>query len=177
MTFDEYKQGLQQVAKNNSELDIKLYNAKVSKDCDFKVSVGELIDNISKVYNAKNASVGATIRLTPSFMGAKLGESLMGVLTIGITYNSADLSKPLVEELAKFKVDNNTPLTDGTMLRENTYIQNDYGRVRIHLMPDTNINDLIVKLDLTNEYMVYPVFLKALLKCNIIENQEQTLSK
>ena len=44
-------------------------------------------------------------------------------------------------------------------------------------MPDTDINDLIVTLDLRQEYMVYPVFVKALLKCNIIENQEQTLTK
>ena len=75
-----------------------------------------------------------------------------------------------VEELAKFRVDHNTELVDGTTLKDNTYIKNDYGRTRIHLMPETNVNDIIVKLDLTEQYMVYPIFLKALLNCNIIEN-------
>ena len=42
MTFEEYKQGFKDVAKNNDEFDIKLYNSKVSQDCDFKVRVGEL---------------------------------------------------------------------------------------------------------------------------------------
>ena len=177
MTFEEYKQGLKEVAKNHNDLDIKLYNSKVNKDCNFKVNIGDLIANIEKVHKVKDASVGAIITLSPGFTNNPTGESFIGVVIVGITYNSPDLRKPVVEELAKFRVDHNTPLTDGTTLRENTYIHKDYGRVRLRLMPETNVNDLIVKLDLTNEYMMYPVFVKALLKCNIIENQEQTFTK
>jgi len=177
MTFEEYKQGFKDVAKNNDEFDIKLYNSKVSQDCDFKVRVGELVENIKKVYHAKDFEVGATIRLSPGFDNNKISGSLIGVVTVGVTHNSAELSKPVVEEFAKFKVDHDAQFVDGSSLSENVNIQKDYGRVRINLMPDTDINDLIVTLDLRQEYMVYPVFVKALLKCNIIESQEQTLTK
>ncbi|MBQ8522882.1 MAG: hypothetical protein IJ458_04435 [Clostridia bacterium] len=176
MTFEQYKQGLKEVAKNKSELDIKLYNANVADKCDFKVSVGDLVANIEKVRNTKKSKVGATIRLSPGFVNNKLGETLIGIVTIINTYDTPDLYKPIVEELAKFRVDHNAELTDGTNLKMNTYIQKDYGRVSLHLMPDTDINNLIVKLDLTQEYMNYPVVLKALLNCNIIEN-EQSFTK
>ncbi len=176
MTFEQYKQGLKEVAKNNDELDIKLYNANVNDECDFKVSVGDLISNMQNIFKNTTCKVGATITLSPGFSNNKLGETLFGVVSVAITYDSQDFYKPIVEEYARFKVDHNTQLTDGSNLKMNTYIQRDYGRVRLHLMPDTNINDLIVKLDLTEKYMTYPAFLKALLKCNIIEN-EQALTK
>jgi hypothetical protein len=176
MTFEEYKQGLKEISKSHNDVNIRLYNAKVNKDCDFKVSIGDLIANIEKVHKVKDVSVGATINLSSGFNNSPTGESFIGVVTVGITYKSPDLSKPVVEELAKFRVDHNSQLTDGTTLKDNTYIQKDYGRVRLHLMPDTNINDLIVTLDLKQEYMFYPVFVKALLKCNIIEN-EQSFTK
>ncbi|MFQ6724353.1 MAG: hypothetical protein ACLRFE_03370 [Clostridia bacterium] len=176
MNFEEYKQGLKDVAQSNNEKKIAIYNASVARKCDFKVNVGELIANIENVNKIKDSNVGATITLSPGFDNNQLGKSLIGTLTVAITYNSPELSKSVVEEMAKFRVDHNTELANGTNLKQNTYIQSDYGRTSLRLMPDTNINDLIVKLDLNAEYMTYPVILKALLKCNIIEN-EQILTK
>ena len=175
MTFEEYKKGLKEVAKNNDEFDIKLYNANVNDKCDFKVSIGDLVDNMQNVSKSQKAKAGATIKLSPNIYNGKCN-TLMGVVTIGITYDVPNSYKPVVEEYARFMVDHNTQLTDGSNLKMNTYIQRDYGRVRLHLMPDTDINDIIVKLDLTEQYMTYPLFVKALLKCNIIE-AEQTLTK
>ena len=178
MTFEQYKQGLKkELAKDNSSLTIVLYNNKVNKKCNFKVRVGDLVANIEKINQMKDSSVGASVRLSNGFSSDKLGKNFIGALTVAITHNVPDLYKPVVEELAKFRIDHNTELVDGTTLKDNTYIKNDYGRTRIHLMPETNVNDIIVKLDLNEQYMVYPIFLKALLKCDIIDQDEQILNK
>lgn len=178
MTFEQYKQGVKkELAKNDSALTIVLYNNKVNKNCEFKVRVGDLVANIEKINQMKDSIVGATVRLSKGCFGDALGKNFMGALTVAITHNALNLHKPIVEELAKFRVDHNTELVDGTTLKDNTYIKNDYGRTRIHLMPETKVNDIIVKLDLTEQYMTYPIFLKALLNCDIIDQKEQTLNK
>ena len=174
MTFEEYKQGLKDVAKKHDDLDVRLYNINVKEQCDFKVHVAELVKRIEQVSNLTNASVGTSIRLSPRFSYGRVNEALIGEVIIGITYNQPNTHKPVVEQLAKFVVDENTMFVDGSTLKDNTYIQRDYGRIKLRLMPNVDINNLIVGIDTCQEYMYYPVFLKALFRCNIIENNEQT---
>ena len=175
MQFEQYLKGLKQYKLN--ELDAKLYNIKASKECNFKVKLKDLADNIAIANNIKRENVNASIYLNPYFSRQNIDTSLIGIISVGITYNNSSNSSSVVEELAKFGVYAKTKLENGSILKDNIICRSDYGRVKIELLPGVDFEDLIVDIDLTEEYMTYPSFVKALLKCNIIENQEQTLNK
>ena len=179
MTFEEYKQGLKEViAKSNiDEIAIKLYNSKVSKECNFKVAVKDLVKQIALAQNVDEKDVSASIKLIPWFVNPKTQTNLMGVVSVGTTFISSQTNKPMVEELARFMVGDNTKFADGSTLRDNTRLRDDYGKDKPELINGINLNDIIVDIDLTAEYMMYPVFVKALLKCDIIETQEQEFTK
>jgi hypothetical protein len=96
MTFEQYKQGLKEVARTGGEAEIKAYNANVNSECNFKVRVGDLVDNIQKIHPSKRSITSATIRLSTGFDNSKIGEEMIGRLTVATTYNSEDLYKEVV---------------------------------------------------------------------------------
>lgn len=174
MKFEQYKQGLKDVItkSNKDETAIKLYNSKVSKECNFKVAVKDLVKQIALAQNVDEKDVSASIKLIPWFVNPKTKAKLMGVVSVGTTFISSQTNKPVFEELARFMVGDKTEFVDGSTLRDNTMIINDYGKNKPELVAGTNIEDIIVNIDLTAEYMLYPTFVKALLKCDVVEDEK-----
>ena len=172
MTFEQYKQGLKDIINNgNNTIDRKHYNKKAQEECDFSINLGVLGSALKRNSRFGSAEIEFSTILSPMFNNQGKINKLTGVAIINMVYNIQN-DKRVVEEWARFSINENTKLTNGSTLRDNVYVQNNYGRVRLHLMPDTEVKDLIVKLDLTDEYMNYPAFVKALLSCNVIENDE-----
>ena len=175
MTFEQYTKGLKQISSN--ELKVKLYNQTVKTECDFKVNLGELLTNLAESSNVAFDRAKSEIKIIDWYANRQTREGILGVVSANILYphpNGGD--KPLVETFAKFRVDDKTKFKDGSTLLDNTYYYDDYGHRIVKLLPQVNLNDIIVPIDLSAEYMTYPRFLNALTKCNIIE-ESQTLTK
>ena len=171
MTFQEYKQGLKQALEHTKDYDlsIKKYNEDVSKYCDFKVRLGDLVSNIEKSDNMRNAEVQTILQLNPYIINSTELKDFRGLIIIQTQYRVSQVFMPVIEKLAKFGLFPNTQLTDGSMLKDNVQLSSKKGVVELELCPEIDVNDLIVDIDLTNDYMLYPAFVKALFKCNIIE--------
>lgn len=176
MTFEQYKKGLVEIIKksNHDRCAVEMYNSRVSKQCNFSVNVADLMEKIVMVSNMQNFEVEAIPQLTPDYMNDK--KPFAGVLKIQNKYNLPHTNKPVISEIARFPLYTTTQFTDGTILRDNAYVQKDYGRASLKFLPGVRVQDIIVKLDLNANYMLDPYFVKALFKCNIIED-EQTLTK
>ena len=174
MPFEEYKQGLIKAVKqfNDYDMGATWYNAQVSSRCNFKVRLGDLVKNIDKLNNVPNSKVETVIQLNPYIVNSNTLQSFVGMLTVQIKYEVADSSTPVIEKLAKFGLFPNTRLNNGSILQHNVKLNNNQGVVRLNLNPETDINDLILDIDLTNEYMLYPLFVKALFNCDIIEPKQ-----
>ena len=174
MTFEEYKQGLKQAVKQAKDYDLGAtwYNEQVKPRCNFKVRLGDLVDNISQLNNVPNSKVETVIQLNPYIVNTNTLRSFVGMVTVQIKYNADGTSSPVVEQLAKFGLFPNTRLNNGSILQHNVVLSNKQGAVRLNLNPETDINDLILDIDLTNDYMLYPLFVKALFNCDIIEPKQ-----
>lgn len=177
MTFEEYINGLKQVSSN--EIQVQLYNQEVRSLCDFKVNLGELLINLAESSKVSPDKAKGEIKIVDWYADRKTREGILGVVSANILYPHPNGgNKPLVETFAKFKVDDKTKFKDGSTLRENTYYYDYYGHRTLKLLPQVDLNDIIVQLDLTGVYMTYPRFLNALIKCNIIENNNnETFTK
>ena len=174
MTFDEYKQGFKKLDKR-STLSIESYNQKVASDCDFKVELGELVDRLAKTHRVSRDRFKTNINLVDWFADKQRRKDFSGVVSINLVHGKDN--RQIVETIAKFRVDDNTKFNDDTTLRENTYYDDDYSGRKLRILPIIDLEDIIVTIDLKQEYMNYPAFLKALFKCNVIETQEQVLNK
>ncbi len=178
MTFEEYKQGLKQAVKQAKDYEIGAteYNAKVDKYCNFKVELGDIVDNIEKLNNVPNSTVETVIQLNPYIANSTTLKDFVGLVTVQIKYNVDGTSAPVVEQLAQFGLFPNTRLKDGSILQHNVKLSNKQGLVRLGLCPEVDANDLIVDIDLTNDYMLYPLFVKALFNCDIIEPKQHLIN-
>ena len=174
MTFEEYKQGLTKAVKqaNDYEFGASWYNRQVDSRCNFKVRLGDLVDNINKLNDVTNSKVEIITQLNPYVVNSTKLKDFRGIVTIQIKYDVAGTSLPVVEQLAKFGLFPNTRLNNGSILQHNVKLNNNQGLVRLNLSPEISVDDLIVDIDLTNDYMLYPLFVKALFKCDIIEPKQ-----
>ena len=172
MTFKEYINGLNVLPKLN-EFSIKLYNKRVSSECNFKVNLSELLTYLAEETKVTRDNAVAEIKLVDWFADRQARKDFLGVVSANILHPHPDGGdKPLVETYARFRVDDNTKFADGSTLRDNTYYHDDYGRRTLKMLPESDLENIIVPIDVTQEYMVYPCFFKALLKCNIIESEQ-----
>lgn len=178
MTFKEYINGLKELPRLN-EFQIKLYNKRVSSICYFNVNLGELLNNLAEASQVTRDNARVEINFIDWFADKENRKNFLGVISAEILYPHPDGgNKPLVETIARFRVDDKTKFADGSTLRDNTYYHDDYGRRTLKMLPDSNLENIIVPLDVTQNYMLYPRFLKAILKCDIIENnQTEELAK
>ncbi len=171
MTYEEYKQGLKNL-QVRSYLDIRHYNQQVTKECDFKVELQQLLDNLAKEKNTSQDKVKAYINLVDWFADRKTRRGFLGIIDIDIELYNDKYGKPVIEKMGKFRADDNTKFTDGSTLYQNTYYYSDYGRNELRLLPDTDLGKIIIPIEVDQEYMEYPIFVKALFKCDIIENEQ-----
>lgn len=175
MTFKEYIKGLKELPEFNAFY-IRLYNKRVSSLCNFSVNLGQLMNNLAKASGVDRDSTKTEIKFVDWFADKKQRKDFLAVISASVVVPTTDNNQSKVDEtIARFRTDDNTQFTDGTTLRENTYYNDDYGRRTLKLLPECDLDKIIVPIDVTQEYMLYPRFLKALLKSDVIEQQVETI--
>ena len=163
MTIKEYFTGVKNLSPLN-KFNLRIYNARVAEYCNFKVRLGELLDNLATTTKQSREDIEQSLILTLDKDNNPSG-------VVSVKCNFSDEHNTSKRGLG-FYLDADTTFVDGTTLSDNIEIvKPKRGKPEVKLLPNTDIHNIMVKVDVSKWYMINEQFVEAILKSNIVEGK------